>query len=174
MMKFEESYDSLNLQDDHPEILFGPWEQSLDKAKDVPPFYINLRIHDMFLHNTMLDSGASHNLMSKVITDNLGLYVTKPYKYLFSFDSREVKCLGLIKDLVVIFHQIYEKSLIVDVVVVDVPPKFGMLLSRLWAAKLKGMLQMDMSYTTLPIFGEQRRLFRENRLTYMISKRDNP
>jgi hypothetical protein len=47
--------------------------------------------------------------------------------------------------------------------------KFGMLLSRSGATKLKGTLQMDMSYATIPIFGEQRRLYRENRLAYMIN-----
>jgi len=41
-----------------------------------------------------------------------------------------------------------------DVVVVDIPPKFGMLLSRSWAAKLKDALQMDMSYVAIPVFGE--------------------
>ena len=93
---------------------------------------------------------------------------------MFSFDSREIKCLGLIKDLVVILHQIPEKCLIMDVVVVDVPPKFGMLLSRSWEEKLKGMLQMDMSYATIPVFSEQRILFRENCLAYTISNEDNP
>ena len=61
-----------------------------------------------------------------------------------------------------------------DVVVVDVPVKFGMLLSRSWGAKLKGTLQMDMSYATIPIFGEQRRLYRENMLAYMISSPEYP
>ena len=60
--------------------------------------------------------------------DILGLDITRPYRDLYSFDSREVKCLGLIKYLVVALHQILEKSLIMDMVVVDVPPKFGMLL----------------------------------------------
>ena len=56
-----------------------------------------------------------------------------------------------------------------DVVVVDVLVKVGMLLSRSWAAKLKGTLQMDMSYATIHVFVERRRLYRENRLAYMIS-----
>ena len=94
----------------------------------------------MFLHNAMFDSGASHNLMPKIVMDNLGIDITRPYKDLYSFDSREVKCLGLIKDLVVSLHQIPEKILVMDVVMDDVPPKFGMLLSRSWEAKLKGTL----------------------------------
>ena len=84
----------------------------------------------------MFDSGTSHNLMPKTIMECLRLDITRPYKDLYSFDSREVKCLGLIKDLVVSLHQIPEKNLIMEVVVADVPPKFGMLLLRSWAAKL--------------------------------------
>ena len=128
----------------------------------------------MFLQNAMFDSGASYNLMPKIVMDNLGLDITRPYKDLYSFDSRQVKCVGLIKDLVISLHQIPEKSCVMDAVVADVPRKFGMLLSRSWAAKLKGTLQMDLSYATIPDFGEQRRLYRENRLAYMINNRENP
>ena len=61
-----------------------------------------------------------------------------------------------------------------DIVVADVPAKFGMLLSRLWSAKLKGTMQMDFSYATIPIFNQQRSLWRENRLKYMISSKECP
>ena len=140
MIKSEETFDTLNLQDDRPKIMFGPWAQASLKSEDVPPFYIILTIHDMFMHNTMFDSGASHYLMLKVIMECLGLDITRPYKDMYSFDSREVKCLGLIKDLVVSLHQIPKKNLVMDMVVVDVPPKFGMLLSISWATKLQGTL----------------------------------
>ena len=56
-----------------------------------------------------------------------------------------------------------------DVFVADIPPKFGMLLLRSWEPKLKGSLQMDMSYATIPIFGVQRRLFREKKIAYMVT-----
>jgi ribonuclease HI len=174
MLKMEEASDTLNVQDDHPAILFGPRVEECGDDGDVPPFYVSLKVHDMTLHNAMLDSGASHNLMPKVIMDELGLDITRPYKDLFSFDSRKVKCLGLIKDLVVSLSQIPSKNLVMDVVVVDIPPKFGMLLSRSWAAKLKGTLQMDMSYATIPVFGQERRLYREVLLKYMVSSKRKP
>jgi hypothetical protein len=161
MLKTEQTSDTLNIQDDHPTILFGPRVEENGDTEEVPPFYVSLKIHDMNLHNAMLDSGASHNLMPKVVMDQLGLDVTRPYKDMFSFDSRKVKCLGLIKDLVVSLAQIPAKNMVMDVVVADIPPKFGMLLSRSWAAKLKGTLQMDMSYATIPVFGQDRRLYRE-------------
>ena len=100
--------------------MFGPWVESTYN-EEVPPFYISLRIHDQILHNTMYDSSSSHNLMPKVIMDNLGLNITRPYKYLCSFDSRKVRCLGLIKDLVAALHQIPQMSVIMDVVAENVP-----------------------------------------------------
>jgi ribonuclease HI len=166
--------DSVNLADDRPELLFGPAVDGRDDTGDVAPFYISLNIHDLILHNAMLDSGASHNLMPKAVMEKLGLEVTRPYKDLHSFDSSRVKCIGLIKDLCISLVQIPSKSMVMDVVVADIPPKYGMLLSRSWGAKLKGTLQLDMSYATVPVFGQQRRLYRETLMKYMVSSQEKP
>ena len=88
----------------------------------------------------MLDSGASHNLMPKSIMDHLKLDITKSYHDLYTFDSKRVPCLGLIKDLVVTLAQIPMKSVVLDIVVTDIPPKFGMLFSRSFYCKLGGTL----------------------------------
>jgi len=112
-----------------------------------------LTVHDHLLHNFMLDSGASHNAMPKAIMDRFGLEITLPYGDLYSFDSRKVKCIGMIKDLVVNLAQIPVKSVLMDVVVAGIPPKYGMLLSRSWGSKLGGSLQLDMTYTMISIFG---------------------
>jgi hypothetical protein len=101
-----------------------------DRDDSFPPFYTSLNIHDKILHNCLLDSGASHNLMPKEMMDELGLDITKPYHDLFSFDSRKVTCLGLIKDLVINLAQLPMRSMVMDVVVVDIPPKFDLLLSN--------------------------------------------
>ena len=91
----------------------------------------------------MLDLGASHDLMPKWVVESLGLEVTRPYKDLYSFDSRKVKSLGLIKYMVVNLIELPYKMVLMDVVVADIPAKFGVLLSRSWTSKLKGRLQMD-------------------------------
>jgi hypothetical protein len=72
----------------------------------------------------MLDSGASHNLMPKAVMEKLGLEVTRPYKDLHSFDSSKVRCIGLIKDLCITLVQIPAKSMVMDVVVADIPMKY--------------------------------------------------
>jgi hypothetical protein len=174
IMKMGGTPDTLKIQYDHPTILFGQRVEETNDVEDVPPFYVSMKIHDPTLHNTMLDSGTSHNLMPKVIMDELGLEVIRPYKDLFSFNLRKFKCLGLIKDLVVSFSQIPTKNMVLNMVIANIPPKFGMVLSRSWAAKMKGTLQMDMTYTTIPVFGHDRRMYREMMLKYMVSRKMQP
>jgi hypothetical protein len=123
----------------------------------------------------MLDYGASHNVMPKDIMDKLGLEITRLYGDLFSFDSRKVKCICMIKYLVVNLAQIPVKIILMDVVVADIPLKYGMLLSRSWSAKLGGSLQLDMTYIIISVFGGQYTLlYREMRLAFMVGDPYNP
>ena len=116
------------MQDDKPGIYLGP--HSIKKEDDVIlPFYITLNVHDKLLHNCFLDFGASHDLMPKRVMEELGLEITKAYRDLYSFDSKKVKCLGFIKDLVITLAQLPMKSIVMDVIVANIPPRFGMLLS---------------------------------------------
>jgi hypothetical protein len=81
------------------------------------------------LHNCMLDSGASTNVMSLTVMNCLGLNTSKPYKNICTMDSREVKVCGLIKYIQVSLAVYPSISLVMDVVVIDVPDAWGMLLS---------------------------------------------
>jgi hypothetical protein len=93
------SMNSMNLQDEKLEVILGPMVEDRDDSS--PPLYTSLNIHDKVLHNFMMDSGASHNLMPKTVMEELGLEIKKAYHDLYYFDSRRVQCLGVIKDLVV-------------------------------------------------------------------------
>ena len=108
-LNIEENSDIVNLNDDQPWLIFGPKIEGRYQEGPVPPFYVSLNVHEKILHNAMHDSGASHNLMPKAVMESLGLEITRPYKYLYSFDSSRVKCLGLIKDLYVNLAQILAK-----------------------------------------------------------------
>ena len=74
--------------------------------------------------------------MPKAIMETLNLDITGPYKDLFSFDSSKVKCLGLIKYFCVTLVQYPGKSILMDIVLADIPTKYGMLLSHPWGEKL--------------------------------------
>ena len=78
--------------------------------------------------------------MPKRFMEELGLDVTKAYHDLYSFVSKKVKCLGVIKDLVITLAQFLVKSIVMDMIVTNIPPKFEMLLSYSWLKKLGGSL----------------------------------
>jgi len=159
--------DVIILKDEKLEVFFGPSSDMIDEI--VPSFYVTVKTNDSMLYNYILDSGESHNLMQNTIMDHLNLDITRSYHDLYIFDSKRVPCLGLIKDLVVTLAQIPVKSIVLDIVVTDIPPKFGMLLSRPCCAKLGGTLQMDMSYATILFYGrEQFRLYKEVRFVHTV------
>lgn len=121
----------------------------------------------------MLESWESHNLMPTVIMERLGLDITRPYKDLYSFDSRKLKCLGLIKDLEISLTHIPSKFMVMDIMVAYISLRYGMHLSRYQMEKLNGVLQTDMSYIKIPVFGGyMRRLYRDPLMQYMINHRD--
>ena len=81
--------DIVNLQEENPKIFIGSAlaEKTENEASASPPFYITLTIHEQMIHNCLFNSGASHNLMPKVVMEDLGLSITKPYHDLYAFDS---------------------------------------------------------------------------------------
>lgn len=50
---------------------FGPHVEEIDPSTAL--FYVTLIIHDLLLHNCLLDSRASHNLMQLAVMKQLGL-----------------------------------------------------------------------------------------------------
>jgi hypothetical protein len=96
----------------------------------------------------MLDSGASNNIITLEVMRELGLQITKPCRNVQAVDAREVPCCGVIKDLQVCLKVAPKKTLVMDVLVIDCPTQWGMLLSRQWAADVGGSMQMDLSYAT--------------------------
>jgi len=59
--------DYVNLQDDKPKVVLIPMIEPADNNS--PSFHVSLTIHDKVLHNYLLDTGASHNLMPKAVME---------------------------------------------------------------------------------------------------------
>jgi len=62
---------------------------------------------------------------------------------------------------VVSLDQIPAKNVLMDVVVADIPPIFGMLLSRSWGAKITETMQLDFFYVMILVFSQMRKLYQE-------------
>jgi len=57
-----------------------------------------------------------------------------------------------------------------DVVIIDVPPTYGMMLSKNLGTSIEGSIQIDLSFTTILVFGgETKCLYKELKKTSTIS-----
>jgi hypothetical protein len=123
----------------------------LDRPRDMnPPFYLSLGMNGLHLNNCMLDSGASTNVMSLKVMEQLGLKTTRPYGNVCGIDSRRVKVFGVCEDVEVFLIDFPHISLLMDILVIDVLDAWGMLLSRTWSSSLGGFLSMSLTMHTFP------------------------
>jgi hypothetical protein len=67
------------------------------------------------------------------------------------FESRAIPTHGVIENVEVFLKEYTERMIHIDIVVVDVPDVWGMLLSRKFASMLGGTLEMDLTYVNIPL-----------------------
>ena len=101
-------------------------------------------MNDYILHNCILDSGASSNVMTKKVMEQLNSRISRPYHNICAMDSKMIKAHGLIKILQVHLVAFPDIVIEMDIVVIDVLDAWGMFLSRKTAADLGGYIQMDL------------------------------
>jgi hypothetical protein len=82
------STNIISLQEENHAITVGPHIE--DGSDASTPFYISLNVHEQILHNFLKESRASHNAMPKVVMEELGPQITKPYQDLYSFYSKRL------------------------------------------------------------------------------------
>jgi len=81
----------------------------------------------------------------------MGLKVTRPYRNVCGFESKSVPTHGVIENIEVRLKEFPEKIVYIDIIVVDVPDVWGMLLSRKFGAMIGGSLEMDLTFLRLPL-----------------------
>ena len=87
-----------------------------------------------------------------------------------AMDKREVTVIGTINALPYRLITCLDKELTMSVLVVDIPPQYGMLLSRKWRVAMGGSLQCDLSFSTFNIDGNLVKINREPKSIYMIEE----
>ena len=73
----------------------------------------------------MLDSGASSNVMTIKVMEQLNLRVTRPYHNVCAMDAREVEVVGIILNLHAKLSKYPDIDMSMDVVVIDVLDNWG-------------------------------------------------
>ena len=74
--------------------------QNMDRGNQKNrPFFLSLLVNDFILHNCLLDSGATSNVMTKKVMEQLNLRISRHYHNISVMDSRTIEVHGLIKGL---------------------------------------------------------------------------
>jgi hypothetical protein len=63
----------------------------------IPPFYISIENHDVSLHNFLVDTGTTNNIMPLEVMEALGISFTNYYENLesvYAIDSRKIPSYG--------------------------------------------------------------------------------
>jgi hypothetical protein len=128
-------------------VILQNWDRGNENNQ---PFYLSLLVNNHLLHNCMLDYGASSNVMTKKVMEQLNLRISRPCHKICAMDSKMIEVHGLIKILQVHLSAFPDIMIELDIIVIDVPDAWGMLLSRKTTADLGGNLQMDLTYATIP------------------------
>ena len=69
-------------------------------------------------------------------------------------DKTNVTVIGELKDVLIRMAAKPQYTQVIDIVVVDIPEAYGMLLSRDWSAKLNGYFSTNWSHLLLPQKGK--------------------
>jgi hypothetical protein len=143
----------------------------------IPPFYISIENHDVALHNCLVDTGATNNIMPLVVMEALGMNCTKYYETgesIYAIDSRQVPSYGEIKDFYAWITTAPHIITVFNIIVVDLPPAYGVVLGRDWSSMIRGYIMNDGSCMMLPgKEGAMIKVPREPRRPFSFKKKDN-
>jgi hypothetical protein len=112
----------------------------------IPPFLLTYEIFNFNVHNCLVDSGASSNIMPYSICQRINIVPQLTTTRIIQLDRSDVKVRGELKDVHIVLASDPRVHQVIDIVVVDIPDSYGLLLSRDWSAKLQGYFSTDWSH----------------------------
>jgi ribonuclease HI len=143
-----------------------PQETTLSTRKNVPPFLLTFEIFNKNVHNCMVDSGASSNVMPWSVCQKINVEVEPSSLRIIQLDRNNVKVMGELKNVVIRLSSNPEVHQFIDIIVVDIPEVYDMFLSRDWSEQLHGYFATDWSHLWLPENGKPNKI-RVNRERYL-------
>jgi hypothetical protein len=142
----------------------------------VPPFLLTFEVFNRNLHNFLVDSGVSSNVMPLAICNKLGVVPLKSDKHVIQLDRTQVKVMGELKDVMIRIMTHPNFVQVIDIIVVDIPEAYGLLLSRDWSENINGYFSTDWAHLWLPLKGYNNmiRIDREKYLKHTVTDLETP
>ena len=102
------------------------------------------------MHNCLVDSGASSNVMPLSVCKKINGQLTPSSCKIIQLDRSIVKVIGEMKNVLIWLSADERVCQFIDIMVVDIPEAYGLILSRVWSAKLNGYFATDWLYMWFP------------------------
>jgi len=87
----------------------------------VPPFLLTFKIFNRIVHNCMLDSGTSSNVIPLSVPLKINSEVKPSYLNIIQLDGTNVKVIGELKNVLIRFSSNTKVPHVIDIIVIDIP-----------------------------------------------------
>jgi hypothetical protein len=98
--------------------------------KNVPPFLLTFEIFNRNVHNCMVDSIASSNVIPLSVFQKINAKVQPSSLKIIHLDWTNVKVIGELKNVMVRLSSNPKVHQIIDIIVVDIPKVYGLFLEQ--------------------------------------------
>jgi hypothetical protein len=139
---------------------------TVNTRRNVPPFLLTFEIFNRNVHNCMVDSGASSNVMPWSVCQKINDEVQPSTLKIIHLDRTSVKVIGELRNVLIRLSSNPKFHQAIDIIVVDIPKVYGLFLSRDWSEQLHGYFATDWYHLWLPENGKPNRI-KVNRERYM-------
>ncbi len=112
--------------------------------------------------------------MPKVVAQALGLDCNPTLGSCYSMDGKQVPLIGQVKDAQAILYAFPEKRVKLTILVADILPSYGMLLSRTFCKDLGGEIKLDWSEAYIPVGKKWVKLEPKPKNKYIVTPSDDP
>lgn len=86
----------------------------------------------------MIDTEPAITMIPKAVANKMKLYITRCIDCVIQLDSSSIYIIGSVKGVPITLNAFPNICVIQDIIMVDLPPLFGICLSREFTAKLGG------------------------------------
>ena len=117
------------------------------------PFLLTFEIFNHNVHNCVVDSGASVNIMPLSVCKKINGQPKISTWRVIQLDRTNVKVIGEMEDVLIRLSSNAQVCQFIDIVVADIPKAYGVVLSRDWSAKINGYFAFNWSHMWLPYKG---------------------
>lgn len=136
-----------------------------------PPFLLSFNIFNFNVHNCLIDSGASTNVMPLSIWKKLNIRLEKTETRIVQLDKSQVPVIGELNSVLIRLSSDSRVHQCINIVIVDIPEAYNFLLSWDWSSKMQGYFDIDWSHLWLPYKGRnnQNQVKSENYMKHIMT-----